>query len=129
MGEKSSWLNRAAIILPANGSELHLALWAAKDLGNKSIKCRVISVPCVEAFEAQDSDYQRTIFPKTGVPIAAIEAAQPDLWHKWLGKNALTIGLHRFGASAPDKVIAEELGFTVPKITEKLETWLQELQQ
>ena len=110
------------LILISTGSELHLAIAAKKNFDQNGIKTRVVSMPCVEIFAEQDEEYRKSILTPH-IPMAVIEAAQCDLWHRWIGSNGLTIGIDRFGASAPDKVIAEKFGFTLPQITQQIEDW------
>jgi transketolase len=113
-------------ILIATGSELALAASAAQELEKGGMKVRVVSMPCAEIFEAQPEKYRDQVLP-LNVPTAAIEAGRTDYWHKFVGRSGLVIGVDRFGESAPDKVIAEKLGFTVPAATEKIKTWFSNL--
>lgn len=111
-------------ILIATGSELYLAAETHKALQSKGISTRVVSMPCLEVFVEQDQTYQQEVL-STEVPTAVIEAAQTDLWHKWIGKNGLAIGIHQFGASAPAQALAENFGFTTTQITQRIQAWLK----
>jgi transketolase len=111
------------VVIAATGSELHLAIGAKKLLDAKGIATRVVSMPCLEAFAGQSDEYRNRILPRD-VRAVAIEAGSTDLWHKWIGKEGLGIGMERFGASAPDTVLAEKFGFTAPQIANRIEGWL-----
>ena len=84
---------------------------------------RVVSALCLEAFAAQDPAYRESVLPK-GVRKASIEAGRSPPWKAIVGEDGLAIGIDRFGASAPDKAIAEHLGFTVDAVTEKIRAWM-----
>ena len=110
-------------VLVATGSELHLAVGAKAKLEAAGKKVRVVSALCLEAFAAQDPAYRERILPK-GVRKASIEAGRTPPWKAIVGEEGLTIGLDRFGASAPDKAIAEHFGFTVDAVTETVRAWM-----
>ena len=86
-------------------------------------KIRVVSMPCVEAFDAQSDDYRRRVLPD-GVPVAAVEAGGPMSWHRFTGRDGLVIGLTTFGESSPWKDLADHFGLTSDKVLKKLESWL-----
>jgi transketolase len=106
------------VTLIATGSELHVALDAADDLGTTGISARVVSLPCWELFEEQSADYRSTTLGTA--PRVAIEAGATFGWERIVGDSGLIIGIDRFGASAPDTVIAEELGFTGEAVAAKV---------
>lgn len=110
-------------VVAATGSELHLAVGAREKLAQDGREIRVVSIPCVERFHEQDETYFRTLFP-AGVPVATIEAGRTLPWRALTGRDGLNIGIDRFGASAPAEVIADELGLTVDKVTERIREWL-----
>jgi transketolase len=110
-------------ILAATGSELHLAVGAREAFAKRDVKLNVVSIPCAELLHAQDPAYYRDLFPE-GVPVATIEAGRTDLWRGLAGPRGLTIGIDRYGASAPGSVNGEEFGFTVAAVTAKIEAWL-----
>ncbi|MEE9298102.1 MAG: transketolase [Acidimicrobiia bacterium] len=112
-----------AAVLIATGSEVHLALEAADILEAEDVSLRVVSMPCVEAFEAQDEVYRRSVLGE-GMPVASLEAGATQGWHRFTGTTGLTIGIDHFGASAPWKRLAEEWGFTGPAIAERIRDWL-----
>jgi len=110
-------------IVAATGSELHLAIGAREVLSPRGVKLNVVSIPCVEIFDAQEASYRAELFPG-GVPVATIEAGRTDPWRAVAGPSGLTIGIDRYGASAPGAVNAEKFGFTVSAVTAKIEAWL-----
>ncbi len=120
-GEK---IRKPALILVATGSELHLALGAARELESRGLDSRVVSMLCAEEFERQPEAYKAEIFPDA-VPVAAVEAGRSSFWHKYVGRDGLILGLDRFGESAPDGVLAEKFGFTIPAVTERILEWLK----
>ena len=103
-----------AIIL-ATGSEVALATGAAEQLSGKKI--RVVSMPSVDAFEAQDDTYRASVLP-AGVPTVAVEASVPDGWYKYANK---VVGISRFGESAPAGELFKEFGFTVDNVVKAVE--------
>jgi len=107
----SSALTQRVIIL-ATGSETHLALEAFKQLNDKGIKCRVVSMPCTNVFDRQPITYQNHVLPKDW-PAIAIEAAQPDFWHKYVGRHGKILGMSTYGESAPAHVLYKHFGLTV----------------
>jgi transketolase len=111
------------VILMASGSELHLATGARERLEAKGKKVRVVSALCLETFLAQDETYRDSVLPK-GVKKASVEAGRTDPWRAWVGDGGLALGIDHFGASAPDKVLGKEFGFTVDAVTAKVEAWL-----
>lgn len=111
------------VVIIATGSEVHLATGARERLEKSGKKVRVVSAPCLEVFEAQDAAYRDAVVPP-GAKRVSIEAGVTSPWRRWVGDAGLTIGVDRFGASAPDKVLAKELGLTVDAVTERIERWL-----
>lgn len=123
-GEAASWVSHGAYILSeahdgkpqvlllATGSEVQLALAAQKSLLEKGVSARVVSMPCWEAFAAQDKAYQDKVLPPSVRARVAIEAAATFGWHRWVGDGGAVIGLDRYGASAPAEVLLEKLGIT-----------------
>jgi len=103
-----------AIIL-ATGSEVALATGAAEQMSGKKI--RVVSMPSVDAFEAQDDAYRASVLP-AGVPTVAVEASVPDAWYKYANK---VVGISRFGESAPAGELFKEFGFTVDNVVKAVE--------
>ena len=106
-----------AVILIASGSEVELALGARDELFEGGVVARVVSMPSLELFAAQEEGYRSSVLPQ-GIPRVAIEAAHPMSWYRVVGEQGIVIGLERFGASSPYKTIYEELGFTVKAVAE-----------
>jgi transketolase len=106
------------LVLLATGSEVSLALDAAAVLAADGLKVRVVSMPCWELFDEQPEDYRRLVL-LPGVPKLAVEAGVTMGWHKYIGDNGDVIGLDRFGASAPLKIVMDELGFSVDNVVSR----------
>lgn len=100
------------IVLIATGSEVNLALEAAKLLREHEVRTRVVSMPSQELFLEQDWEYQESVIPNYATCFVSIEAGSTYGWERFIGRDGLAIGLDRFGASAPYKVLAEKFGFT-----------------
>ena len=113
----------AGLTLLATGSEVAIALGAAGLLAQEGIAARVVSVPCLQCFEAQPEAWRREVLPR-GQRIAVVEAARGLEWWKLAGADGLVLGIDRFGASAPEKALAEEYGFTPAKVAERVQRWL-----
>jgi len=110
-------------VLVATGSEVPVAIDAAKLAGQQGRRVRVVSMPCVERFLKRDAAQRAQLLPK-GVPVATFEAGRTDGWRRFTGEDGLAIGIDTFGYSAPAEVIAEKLGFTPSGVAAKLVTWL-----
>lgn len=106
---------KADIILVATGSEVHLALESRTRLEKEGIQARVVSMPSTNLYATQSEDYRNSVLPE-GVPLLAIEAGSSLGWNSYVGPQIATIGVNRFGASAPGKVMWEQYGFTVDNI-------------
>ena len=114
------------LVLIATGSEVSTAIEARSTLESIGIPTRVVSMPCVELFEEQPETYRRDLIPMNDqTRVAVLEAGAPHAWARVAGSSALVIGLERFGASAPHKAIAENLGFTGPKVAERIKEWIR----
>ena len=105
-------------ILLASGSEVNLAVAAAKALAAEGAKIRVVSVPSTELFDAQDAAYKEEILPNAVRRRVAIEMAASQPWYKYVGLDGAVIGIDQFGASAPAGKVLEEYGFTVEHVAE-----------
>jgi transketolase len=104
------------IILIATGSEVALAMTAAKTLTESGVTARVVSMPCTDAFDRQDTAYKESVLPASVTRRVAIEAASADYWYKYVGLNGKIIGMHTFGESAPAGDLFKEFGFTVEHV-------------
>ena len=104
------------LILIATGSEVDLAVQAAATLTASGHAVRVVSMPSVDTFLKQDSDYQTAVLPKDIPARIAIEAAASDGWYRFVGCHGRVLGIDRFGASAPAKEVYKDCGITVEHI-------------
>lgn len=104
------------VIFIATGSEVALAMDAAKLLAQEGKRVRVVSMPCTDIFLTQEQIYQQAVLPPQVTVKIAIEAAASDYWYRFVGCHGKVIGLDRFGASAPAKDVFKECGFTVEHI-------------
>lgn len=111
--------NPPELILIATGSEVDLAVQAYNILQQEGHSVRVVSMPSVDAFEAQSADYQEQVLPNTVRRRIAIEAGQKDYWYRYVGLDGAVIGLDRFGESAPAKAVFEYLGFSVERVVQE----------
>ena len=107
---------RPRLVLIATGSELHLAVGAREKLEAEGIPTRVVSMPCWEFFEKQPREYREAVLPPDVRARLSIEAGATLGWKRWVGDGGGSIGLDRFGASAPGEVVLRELGFTVDHV-------------
>ncbi|MBX7113464.1 MAG: transketolase [Myxococcaceae bacterium] len=114
----------AKALLIATGSEVQLAVGAQVELQKAGIPTRVVSMPCWEAFEAQDAAYQENVLPASVRARVSIEAGVTFGWSKWVGPQGKAIGIDHYGASAPAEVIFEKLGFTVANIVSTVKSLL-----
>jgi transketolase len=104
------------VILIATGSEVHLAVNAAKLLASENIMARVVSAPCLEWFEEQEASYKESVLPKWITARVSIEAGVGSGWHKYVGERGEIISLEHFGASASAGTLFKEYGFTSENI-------------
>jgi transketolase len=99
-------------IIIASGSELEIALEAKQVLNDKGEKVRIVSMPCTDIYEAQNTHYKESVLPNSCVNRVAVEAGSTMGWYKYVGLQGKVIGLDRFGASAPYKTLYQEFGIT-----------------
>jgi transketolase len=111
-------------ILIATGSEVGIAVDAARRLGEAGRKVRVVSMPCTQAFDAQSQQYRDAVLTP-GVPRVAIEAGVRDGWWRYVGERGAVIGMDTFGASAPAKQLFEHFGFTTDNVVRTVDGLLQ----
>jgi transketolase len=104
------------LILIGTGSELQLCVAAAEQLRTGGKKVRVVSMPSWELFEAQDTAYQESVFPKAVTKRLAVEAGIAMGWCRYVGAEGDVISVERFGASAPGNVMLEKFGYTVENV-------------
>jgi len=111
-------------IIIATGSEVQLAVDAAELLGETSVKTRVVSMPCTDAFDAQPADYREQVLPKTITARVAIEAGIGDLWRKYVGLNGDVMSIETFGESGPAADVFAHFGFTAENLAAKVKATL-----
>ncbi len=114
----------ADITLIATGSEVQLALAAREKLATQGVRACVVSLPCWNLFDAQPIEYREAVLPPE-VPMVAIEAGTPLGWRSYVGPGIPVIGVDRFGASAPGKIVMREYGFSVENICQRVHSLLQ----
>ncbi|ODU40812.1 transketolase [uncultured Aquimonas sp.] len=107
---------RFDLILIASGSEVELAMQAARALEAEGTKVRVVSMPCSNVFDAQPIEWREGVLPGWCRKRIAIEAGVSDFWRKYVGLDGAVIGIDSFGASAPADQLFKHYGFTVEKI-------------
>ena len=100
------------MILIASGSEVSLAVEAAKELDKDNIATRVVSMPCMDVFETQSKEYKEEVLPKTVRNRVAIEALSSFGWDRYTGLDGRVISMNSFGASAPQDLLFKKFGFT-----------------
>ena len=109
-------------ILIGTGSEVHIALDAAKILQGKGIMTRVVSLPSWKLFDAQPTDYRDSVLPSKVRTRVAIEAGTTMGWERYVGTEGVTLGIPHFGASAPAGVLYEKFGLTAQRMADEAET-------
>jgi len=105
-------------IIIATGSEVELAMEAARTLGQQGVPVRVVSMPCTEVFDEQPLEYREGILPSWCRARVAVEAATADYWRRYVGLDGEVIGMTGFGASAPAPQLFEHFGFTVTNVVD-----------
>jgi transketolase len=103
------------VLLVATGSEVMLILESAKLLESQGIKTRTVSMPSQKIFEEQSDEYKASVFPD-GLPAVSVEAGATLGWFKYVGRHGAAIGVDKFGASAPAKIIYQHYGITTENI-------------
>jgi transketolase len=114
-----------AITLIATGSEVQLALAAREKLETQGVRTRVVSLPSWNLFIAQPVEYRETVFPLE-VPMLAIEAGVSLGWRPYIGPGIATIGVDRFGASAPGEIVMREYGFSVENVLQEAHALIEQ---
>ena len=107
------------LILIASGSEVAVALEAYEKLSAEAVAARVVSLPSWDLFEKQPPAYRDEVLPPAVTARLAIEAASPFGWERYVGLKGGVIGMTRFGASAPYKILTEKLGFTAADVVRR----------
>lgn len=105
-----------SVIVLATGSEVSISLTAVESLQAEGVMVRLVSIPSVDVFEAQDAAYIEQVLPSAVRLRVAVEAAGVDYWRKLVGLDGKIIGMRSFGESAPGPVLMEHFGFTAENI-------------
>jgi len=106
------------LILIGTGSEVELAVQAAKRLAEQGVAVRVVSMPSTTVFDRQDAEYRESVLPAACSKRVAVEAGTRDFWYKYVGLNGDVIGMDSFGASAPADQLYAHFGITVDAVVE-----------
>lgn len=114
----------AQIILIGTGSEVQLVLGAQEKLETEGIRARVVSMPAWNLFDKQDDAYKEKVFPKNLKKRLSVEAGVTMGWHKYVTDEGDTLGIDRFGESAPGEEVMAEFGFTVENVVKKAKALL-----
>jgi transketolase len=109
------------VLLIASGSEVELCVKAKKELLERGVKARVVSMPCIEEFEKQDEEYKQSVIPAQVKARVCVEAGTPYSWYRYAGDAGEIVAMTTFGASAPAGILFKEFGFTVENVLEKAE--------
>ncbi len=104
------------LILIATGSEVQIAVAAREALEAEGVPTRVVSMPCIEWFEAQDDSYKATVLPGRVRARVAVEAGIAQGWWRYVGDGGEVVGIEHFGASAPYSTLYEQFGLTAPAV-------------
>jgi transketolase len=113
------------LILISTGAEVPTTLHAAQALAEDGVKVRVVSMPCMELFEAQSDEYREQVLPHASAARLAVEPGASMSWWKWVGSDGDVLGLDRFGASAPGTTVLEKLGFTSENVVARARDLLE----
>lgn len=107
------------VLLIATGSEVGICSEAKELLAKENIKARVISLPCLELFEKQSTEYKQSVIPPAVKARVCVEAASPLGWREYAGDNGEIIAMNTFGLSAPFETLYKHFGFTAENIKDK----------
>ncbi len=113
------------VTLVASGSEVELALNVQDALKKNNIESKVVSMPCQELFDKQPDDFKKNILDIDSL-IVTLEAGEVSSWKKYLGQRGISIGIDRFGESAPYKKVYQQLNLSVEKILTTIQNKLRE---
>ncbi|NJD55502.1 MAG: transketolase [Nitrospirae bacterium] len=113
------------IILLSSGAEVHITLAAADELKKAGVKTRVVNMFSFELFERQSAAYRNSVLPSRVEKRLAVEAAASQSWYRYVGLKGEVIGIDRFGASAPAKVLFAKFGFTSDNIVSRAKKLLK----
>ncbi|MBP2673213.1 MAG: tktA [Deltaproteobacteria bacterium] len=112
------------VLLLATGSEVSVALSARKLLAEEGIRARVVSMPCWERFEEQEASYRDAVLPPDVAARVSVEAGATFGWARYVGSRGASVGIDRFGASAPADRVFRELGITPEAVRDRAKSVL-----
>ena len=115
---------RPDVLLIASGSEVSVALAARKLLAEEGVPARVVSMPCWERFEEQEAVYREAVLPPSVPARVSVEAGSTFGWRRYVGDRGASVGIDRFGASAPAERIFRELGITPEAVRDRAKSVL-----
>jgi transketolase len=124
---KAAQSARKAIFI-ATGSEVEIALGAARLLEQQGIGADVVSMPCTERFDAQPTEYREAVLPDVSnreILRVSVEAGTTFGWERYTGLHGLRIGIDRFGVSAPAKDAYDYFGLTADKVAERVTDFMK----
>ncbi len=107
------------LVLIVTGTEVAPTLQAGRELAGEGTRVRVVSMPCIELFEAQSQEYRDSVLPPSAHARLAVEPGASMSWWRWVGDGGDVLGLDHFGASAPGPKVLEEFGFSVEGIASR----------
>jgi transketolase len=117
------------LILMATGSEVHVCNAGFGLLEEAGLRVRLVSMPCMDRFAAQDQAYRDAVLPPAVRARLAVEAASPLGWHRWTGEHGDVLAMEGFGASAPAKQLYEHFGFTGENVAARARAVLERLNE
>jgi len=120
---------RPDVLLIATGSEVSVALAARKLLADEGVPARVVSMPCRERFEEQEAGYREAVLPPSVSARVSVEAGATFGWERYVGDRGASVGIDRFGASAPAGRIFRELGITPEAVRDRAKSVLAALRK
>ncbi|MDE2604519.1 MAG: transketolase [Burkholderiales bacterium] len=112
-------LEGAQAVIVATGSEVALALAAQAELALEGIATRVVSMPCTSRFDREPRAWRDAVLPPA-LPAVAVEAAHPDFWRKYVGRDGAVVGIASFGESAPAQELYAHFGITPQRIADEV---------
>jgi transketolase len=124
-GDRAASATAPGLILIATGGEVAPTLAAGRAVAEDGTHVRVVSMPCMELFEAQSAEYREQVLPRATTARLAVEPGASMSWWRWVGDQGSVLGLDRFGASAPGTTVLEKLGFNSENIIARARELLQ----
>ena len=111
------------LIIIATGSEVAIAVEAARQLNDDGKRVRVVSMPSTDAFDSQPEEYREEVLPAACRRRVAVEAGIPDYWRKYVGLDGKILGVPTFRESAPGSAVFEHFGINAQGLMRLVETW------